>query len=181
MRKRANTTKRNMKHGRKGPSYIGPTKLLPKGFARKIPLIDLMRDPNEMIVHAHYFTCFTSWDWWVVEGRPVPSCDDYLFRGFFKGPDGFAFGDWSLSDLESLGGPFGMGKVERETLFPPTPLIPLMRRMVKEMPHVPVTDVVQQILDTEQQVQKQRRTARGGRKCQAKACDAHPGRRPHRN
>tara|TARA_R100000458_G_C8272049_1_gene246856 strand:- start:429 stop:731 length:303 start_codon:yes stop_codon:yes gene_type:complete len=61
-------------------------------------------------VLVKYFTPWSNWTWYAVEFD-----GDDLFFGYVEGHDN-EWGYFSLSDLESIDGPFGL-KVERDLFF----------------------------------------------------------------
>lgn len=82
-------------------------KLLPLGATDGIPV-------HEKKIAAMFFTPWTYWTWYVVEGECQVD-GDYLLHGYITG-DCKEWGDFFLSDLMSIAGPFGM-HVERDKLF----------------------------------------------------------------
>lgn len=106
--------------------------LLTKEVAKQIPPLGSTESTPlaEKTIVAHFFSPYTNWDWYVVEGnwidsngRPVndPSqASDYHFFGFVKGQVG-EWSDFSLNELKSqtrMGGKLQL--VERETGWEPT-------------------------------------------------------------
>lgn len=91
------------------------TSLLTKSDISRIPKLYETEDieMEDKVIHAKLFTPWTNWTWYVIE------CDgeDQCF-GFVKGL-GCEFGYFSLSELASIEGPFGL-KVERDIHFEPT-------------------------------------------------------------
>ena len=73
-----------------------------------------------MIIHTKLFTPWTNWTWYVIEFDGTDQC-----FGYVKGLDS-EFGYFSLSELASLEGPFGL-KVERDRFFSPTQVGDLSR------------------------------------------------------
>ena len=68
---------------------------------------------EDKTIHAKFFTPWSNWTWYVIEFDGENQC-----FGFVKGLDA-EFGYFSLSELESVEGPFGL-KVERDIQFQPT-------------------------------------------------------------
>jgi hypothetical protein len=68
---------------------------------------------EEKIIHVKFFTPWSNWTWYVIEFDGNDNC-----FGYVKGLD-LEFGYFSLSELASLEGPFGL-KVERDRYFTPT-------------------------------------------------------------
>ena len=79
-------------------------------------IIPSLRDQEELgsnsIVYAKFFTPDSNWTWYATEFDDVDT--------FFGLVDGFEkeLGYFSLSELESIRGPFGL-KVERDLYFKP--------------------------------------------------------------
>ena len=67
-------------------------------------------------VVCKFFTPWSNWTWYVM--NQDPDDPDYLW-GIVDGND-VEIGSFSLFELESVRGPFGL-KVERDILFHPTP------------------------------------------------------------
>jgi hypothetical protein len=67
---------------------------------------------EDKTIHAKFFTPWSNWTWYVIEFDGENQC-----FGFVKGLDA-EFGYFSLSELESIEGPFGL-KVERDIHFQP--------------------------------------------------------------
>ena len=91
------------------------TTLLTESDLSKIPKLYETEDKEieDKLIHAKLFTPWTNWTWYVIE------CDgeDQCF-GFVKGHEA-EFGYFSLKELASIEGPFGL-KVERDIHFQPT-------------------------------------------------------------
>ena len=68
---------------------------------------------EDKIIHAKLFTPWTNWTWYVIEFDGENQC-----FGFVKGHDA-EFGYFSLRELASIEGPFGL-RVERDIYFKPT-------------------------------------------------------------
>jgi len=67
---------------------------------------------EDKMIHAKLFTPWTNWTWYVIEFDGIDQC-----FGFVKGFDA-EFGYFSLSELESIMGPYGLD-IERDTYFQP--------------------------------------------------------------
>jgi len=95
--------------------------LLTKELRDKFPkLRDMDEKNNEDIpVIAKFFTPWTNWTWYAVEGEPVLDEHgkeiDYHFFGFVRGLEN-ELGYFSLKELESVKGPFGL-RIERDLYF----------------------------------------------------------------
>jgi Protein of unknown function (DUF2958) len=68
---------------------------------------------EDKIIHAKFFTPWSNWTWYVIEYDGINLC-----FGYVKGLES-EFGYFSLKELESINGPFGL-KVERDIHFQPT-------------------------------------------------------------
>ena len=80
---------------------------------------------GEATAVVKYFTPDSSYTWYVTEGNRLPS--GWRFFGLvFNGRD-FEYGYFSLRELETLRGPWGM-PVERDLYFDPMPLEAALRR-----------------------------------------------------
>lgn len=90
-------------------------KLLTKEIINKLPSIGSQdgKDPSEIPVIIKFFTPWTNWTWYVTEGEKRD--DDYLFFGLVNGFES-ELGYFSLKELESVRGPFGL-KIERDMYF----------------------------------------------------------------
>lgn len=91
------------------------TALLTKSDLSRIPKLYETEDMEleDRIIHAKFFTPWSSWTWYVIEFDGINQC-----FGYVKGHDS-EFGYFSLRELDSLEGPFGL-KVERDIHFEPT-------------------------------------------------------------
>ena len=67
---------------------------------------------EDKTIHAKFFTPWSNWTWYVIEFDGENQC-----FGYVKGLDA-EFGYFSLRELESIEGPFGL-KVERDIHFLP--------------------------------------------------------------
>jgi hypothetical protein len=81
-------------------------------------------------VIAKFFTPWTSWTWYAVEGEPILDEDgeeiDYHFFGYVRGLEN-ELGYFSLKEMESLKGPFGL-KIERDLHFGEHTLAEVMKQ-----------------------------------------------------
>lgn len=77
-------------------------KMITKELRAALPAFRSQDGANEAaIVHAHYFSPWSGWDWWVLEGEPevVDGVEvDFRFYGFVKGFAG-EYGSFLLSEL----------------------------------------------------------------------------------
>ena len=101
------------------PSIKSPTMLMTKDLQRKLPALysNESKKPENVKVHAHYFTPFSNWDWYITEfdGK------DTMF-GLVKGHD-VELGYVSLSELRNQG-----MNIERDRYFNPKPLSEIMKK-----------------------------------------------------
>lgn len=79
---------------------------------------------DDTIAYVKFFQPWGYWTWYVAEGEPVLDENgnevDFEFYGFVVGefPE---WGSFSLNQLTSLDGPFGL-KIERDMLHQPIPI-----------------------------------------------------------
>jgi hypothetical protein len=90
-------------------------KLLTEELRRRLPALYSTEADRDPVAQAKFFTPWSNWTWYVTE-----------FDGedtFFGLVDGLEreLGYFSLSELESILGPAGLG-IERDLHFKPTPL-----------------------------------------------------------
>jgi hypothetical protein len=88
-------------------------KLLTKTIKKEVPkLYSQGEKGDEAVAYVKFFTPWSSWTWYATEFDDVDT--------FFGLVDGFEkeLGYFSLSELESIRGPFGL-KVERDLYFNP--------------------------------------------------------------
>lgn len=90
-------------------------KLLTAEIRRKLPPIGATEDKPDPKAVVKFFTPWTGWTWYATEfdGRD-------LFFGLVDGHE-VGLGHFSLAELESVKGPFGL-KIERDRGWKPTPL-----------------------------------------------------------
>ncbi len=103
-------------------------KLMTKELEKKLPKLYTTErytdegDRNDDItVIAKFFTPDSNWTWYVIEGEQRG--DDWLFFGYVEGLER-ELGYFTLSELESVRGPFGL-KVERDRFWKPKKLCEL--------------------------------------------------------
>jgi hypothetical protein len=91
-------------------------KLVTKEILKKLPPLGSTDDipTEEKKVIARFFTPWAHYSWSVVEGEVQPD-GDLLFFGYTSGICG-EWGDFYLSQIAEIKGPFGM-HVERDKLF----------------------------------------------------------------
>jgi hypothetical protein len=87
-------------------------KTLPKLYStEKIP-------EEKKMFQIKYFCPWNHWTWYAVEGSKEG--DDFIFFGYVIGFEK-EWGNFSLNELKSVNGPFGLG-IERDLYFGPTPV-----------------------------------------------------------
>lgn len=88
-------------------------KLMTKAIEKAIPALYAQDGlpEEEKVIHAKFFTPWKNWTWYALEYDPI----EKMFFGFV---DGFEkeYGYFSLTELESINGPFGL-KIERDRHF----------------------------------------------------------------
>ena len=94
--------------------------LLTKEIIKKLPAMRETEGQGEKaIAQVKFFTPDSNWTWYGVEY----DAEQRLFYGLVDGFDR-ELGYFSLDELESVRGPFGL-KIERDRFFDPTPLMNL--------------------------------------------------------
>ena len=90
-------------------------KLLTKEIISELPKFYETEDveTEDKLIRAKLFTPWSDWTWYVIEFDGEDQCFGYV-KGFEA-----EFGYFSLTELASLEGPFGL-KVERDKYFTPT-------------------------------------------------------------
>ena len=90
--------------------------MLTKEIERKLPkLYGTEKIPlRDKVAQVKYFVPWGSWSWYGIEYDP----SERLFYGYVDG-DYPEYGYFSLDELESVKGPFGL-KIERDYHFAPT-------------------------------------------------------------
>lgn len=90
-------------------------KLLTKEILKRIPKLYSQENIDDPIIHVKFFTPWANWTWFATEfdGKDT-------FFGYVMGLDK-EMGYFSLNELQSVKGPFGLG-IERDMHFSPRPL-----------------------------------------------------------
>ncbi len=91
-------------------------KLMTKELWDRTPPLYSQEHIKDPIVYVKFFTPWTNWTWYALEGDPK----EHLFFGWVVGQEK-ELGYFSLDELESVKGPFGL-KIERDMHFGPKPL-----------------------------------------------------------
>lgn len=89
--------------------------LMPQYVVKKLPALYTVENDNDPMVKCKFFLPMTKWYWYAMEFDGVDT-----FFGFVVG-DYNELGYFSLSELQSIEGPYGL-KVERDLYFDSTPL-----------------------------------------------------------
>ncbi len=105
-------------------------KLLTKEITRSLPALYATdgKAKADRKVLAKFFTPWTSWTWYVLEGEATED-GDFRFFGLVDGLER-ELGYFSLRELESVRGPFGLG-IERDRHFTPLTLEALETRLAE--------------------------------------------------
>ena len=88
-------------------------KLMTKELEKTFPSIhsNEEKDPKDVLIIAKFFCPWGNWTWYATEYDPETG----RFFGFVRG-DFDELGYFSLQELESVRGPFGLG-IERDLFF----------------------------------------------------------------
>ena len=89
--------------------------LLTEELRKKLPMIGSQDQNLDPIIIAKFFCPWNHWTWLAYEFD-----QEDIFFGYVKG-DFDEYGTFSLSELESVHGPMGLG-IERDIHFRPKPL-----------------------------------------------------------
>jgi hypothetical protein len=99
--------------------------MLTKEIRKRIPKIGTQDGlGGDAIIHVKFFTPWSNWTWYALEGEPVLDKDgkevDFIFFGFVEGLEK-EYGSFTLNELCSVRGPVGL-RIERDRYFGPQPL-----------------------------------------------------------
>ena len=107
--------------------------LLTAELRQQLPPLYAQEHASDPIVHAKFFTPSSNWTWYVTEGsaqydpdNPEQGEGDFLFFGFVIGFEK-EWGYFSLNEMESARGPFGLS-IEQDLYFTPKPLSEVLKR-----------------------------------------------------
>ena len=94
--------------------------LLPTSLEKNLPPLYATEDvtEEEKMVYAKFFTPYSSWTWFVLEGSRQED-GDFLFFGLVHGLEE-EYGYFSLFELESVGISNPFIRIERDIYFTPT-------------------------------------------------------------
>lgn len=92
-------------------------KMITKAIEKRLPELYATEGVpiSEKRFVCKFFTPWTNWTWYVLEGEYLPDEDDWRFFGYVKGLEN-EWGYFHLSQLESVTGPAGL-KIERDYYF----------------------------------------------------------------
>ena len=90
--------------------------LMTEEIAKTVPRPYEQDDVDDPIVHVHYFSCVTGWDWYLTEFDPRTGEAFGLVRGFET-----EWGYFSVREMERVNREKGFGVVERDEHFEPAP------------------------------------------------------------
>jgi len=90
-------------------------KLLTKSILEKLPPLYSQEHISDPTIQVKFFTPWSNWTWYGIEYD-----GNDLFFGYVEGLEN-DMGYFSLSELQSINGPFGL-KIERDLYFNPRPL-----------------------------------------------------------
>ena len=96
--------------------------LLTKANRDALPALGTTEDVpmDKKVAVVKFFQPWGSWTWWAVEGSQEG--DDFTFFGLVEGFER-EWGYFSLNELQSVKGPFGLG-IERDLHWKPGPVPP---------------------------------------------------------
>lgn len=95
--------------------------LMTEEIAKTVPRLYGQDGADDPIVHVHYFSCVTGWDWWLLEFDGT----DEAF-GLVEGYDD-ELGYFSIKEMAELNRQMGFAAVERDEHFSPKPLSAVRR------------------------------------------------------
>jgi hypothetical protein len=104
-------------------------KLMTKAIAAKLPKLYSTEKvaTKDKTVIVKFFQPWGRWTWYAVEGEQIQAevfgRPNYRFFGYVQGlgPDTDEWGYFTLAELESVRGPFGL-RIERDLHFAPQPI-----------------------------------------------------------
>ncbi len=92
-------------------------KLLTKEIEKKLPRLYSQENVSNPKIIIKFFTPWSNWTWFVIEGEPMGPDGDWLFFGMVYGLEK-EMGNFRLKELEELRGGGGLRlKVERDKWF----------------------------------------------------------------
>ena len=105
-------------------------KLMTKEIEKLFKKTGRQEDVEDPIVVAHFFNPSGSGDWWATEYFP----EEREFFGYVSifGDHCDEWGYFSLAEIASVKGPFGLG-IERDLYFEPKPISQVCAKAVKKI------------------------------------------------
>ena len=98
--------------------------LLPPELRATLPKLYAQEKNKDPIVHVKFFTPDAGWTWFATEGQAEGN--DFILFGYVIGLER-EWGYFSLAELESVHGPFGL-PIERDLYFKPGPISEVLKR-----------------------------------------------------
>lgn len=93
-------------------------KLMTKELERKMPPLRSTEEQGaDALVHIHFFSPYSQWDWYATEYDPATG----VFFGWVNGFEG-EYGYFTLAELENATGKYGLPLVERDLDWTPVRL-----------------------------------------------------------
>lgn len=89
--------------------------LMPQYVVKKLPALYSVENQEDPMVKCKFFLPMTKWTWYAMEFDGKDTFFGYVIGDYNE------LGYFSLSELQSIEGPYGL-KVERDMYFDPTPL-----------------------------------------------------------
>ena len=89
-------------------------KLMTKEIEKKLPKLYAKENAKDPKIIVKFFTPWSNWTWFAYEGEKQED-GNWLFFGMVHGLE-HEIGYFSLNELESANGPFGL-KIERDKWF----------------------------------------------------------------
>jgi Protein of unknown function (DUF2958) len=99
--------------------------LLPEDVRVNLPPLYASEGEQDPTVYIKFFTPWSNWSWYVIEGLPYGE-GDFIFFGWVVGHER-ELGYFLISELESITGPGGL-KIERDLHFKPIRLSDVKRQ-----------------------------------------------------
>lgn len=90
-------------------------KLMTKAIEKKAPRLYEQEDKGgDAIVYAHFFSCFSNWDWYMTEYDPESRLCFGLVKGFAT-----EYGYFSIDEMEGINRSKGFNIIERDLYWEP--------------------------------------------------------------
>ena len=94
--------------------------LITKTVAKTLPAMYATEEVEDPVVKVKLFTPWAGWTWFLTDYDPATKVA-FGYAHNARDPQGAELGYFSIAELESIKGPFGL-KVEREIHWIPKPL-----------------------------------------------------------